>query len=92
MSENEYTIENDAAPSTGDKKKRKISGKNQRWTEPVSIFLIKFMAGQVHEGVKGDLNIKLPRKSRISLICRSLTNTSTISCALGRESGIEYVL
>ena len=57
MSENEYTFENDAALSTGVKKKRKTGGKNQRWTEPASIFLIEFMAGLLREGVKGDLNV-----------------------------------
>jgi len=57
MSENEYTFENDAAPSTSDKKKRKTRGKSQRWTEPASIFIIKFMAGLLRDRVKGDLNV-----------------------------------
>ena len=57
MSENEYTFENDAALSTGGKKKRKTGGKNQRWTEPASIFLIEFMTGLLRDGVKGDLNV-----------------------------------
>jgi len=57
MSENEYTYDNDAAPSTGGKKKRKTGGKNQRWTEPTSIFLLEFMAGLLRDGVKGDLNL-----------------------------------
>ena len=91
MSENEYTYENDAAPSTGGKKKRKTGGKNQRWTEPASIFLLEFMAGLLRDGVKGDLNV-IAAKLRTSLIWRSLTNTFTINCALGRASGVEYVL
>jgi len=56
MSENEYPYDNDAAPSMGGKKKRKTGGRNQRWTEPASIFLLHFMAGLVRDGVKGDLN------------------------------------
>ena len=62
MSENEYTIENNAAPSTGGKKKRKTGGKNQSWTEPVSIFLIDLMAGLICEGVNGDLNVIAAKK------------------------------
>ena len=57
MSETEYTYDNDAAPSTGGKKKRKTGGRNQRWTEPASIFLLEFMAGLLRDGVKGDLNV-----------------------------------
>ena len=57
MSENEYSFENDAVPSTGGKKKRKTGGKNQRWTEPARIFLIEFMVGLLRDRVKGDLNV-----------------------------------
>ena len=57
MFENEYTIESDAAPSTGGKKKRKTGEKNQCWTEPASIFLIELMTGLVCKGVKGNLNV-----------------------------------
>ena len=56
MSENDYPNYNDAAPSMADKKKRKTGGRNQRWTEPASIFLLHFMAGMVRDGVTGDLN------------------------------------
>ena len=62
ISENEYTFENDTAPSTGGKKKRKTGGKNQRWTEPANIFLIEFMAGLIRDGVKGDLNVIVANK------------------------------
>ena len=61
-SENEYTIESDAAPSIGGKKKRKTGGKNQHWTELASIFLIEFMTGLLREGVKGDLNVIAAKK------------------------------
>ena len=53
MSENEYPNYNDAAPSMAGNKKRKTGGRNQRWTEQASIFLLHFMAGLVRDGVKG---------------------------------------